>query len=147
MATFHEISAKDFTEAMGKIGFALISLPNVFELVFERRFEETRFSIRVYSSVSAHSGMTREKGSDAIRVMIHDYDLDVDAPISVVKRTQNALTNLVVRCREAFVWKNAHKCKCGAIMAVRDGKRGKFLGCSAFPKTKCGETKPWEGGK
>lgn len=38
---------------------------------------------------------------------------------------------------------NSMVCKCGAQMRVRDGKYGKFWGCSTFPK--CRNTKPYDG--
>jgi ssDNA-binding Zn-finger/Zn-ribbon topoisomerase 1 len=38
-------------------------------------------------------------------------------------------------------WKEVTMCECGGVMVLRDGKKGKFYGCSHYPK--CKNTKPY----
>jgi hypothetical protein len=125
-----------FTEVMDRLGFNRIEIAGTHEYVFERAFEETRFSIRIYSSITVGTSVTRECGADAIRITIFDRKLGKQTYSQVVHRTQNALTNLVTKAREAHAYKNAHKCTCGSLMVERSGKGRKFLGCTAFPECK-----------
>ena len=137
MATrYKEVSIEEFEAVMSQIGFTKISPPNTFEYVFERAMNEARFAVRIYSSISLSTHVSRGIGEDAIRVTIFDYTLNTVVYNVVVKRTTNALKTLVLRAREAWAWKNQNKCSCGAIMKERKGRNGVFLGCSAYPACK-----------
>lgn len=121
-----------FTEVMNKIGFTRIRIEGTHEYVFARPFAETRFSIRIYSSITLGTNVTRECGSDAIRIVIFDHHLNKSTYSQVVHRTQNALTNVVEKARDAFAYKNAHKCACGSLTVERKGKNGTFFGCTSY---------------
>lgn len=128
-----------------EMGFTPISLPNVAEVVYQRDVVTTSgatfdYAIRVFSSVDARTGVTRESGKDAIRVVL--IDKKKDRPWKAksdkrIHRTKNALPTLKERCREQFrfVITDRPKCpKCGGLMVERSSRTGnrKFLSCARF---------------
>ena len=151
---FRPISHLEFAETMLGIGFTPVSLANTWEYAWERtikcrlsdgRVSDGRFKIRILSSVDINTGMTRDRAKDAIHIMVLDtQDKRPGRPLVDyrVNRTENALTNVVKRAREAYGYVSKfpeHHCTCGSLMVVR-GKPGRqFLGCTAYPD--CKETR------
>jgi hypothetical protein len=125
-----------FTAVMDRLGFVAITIHGTHEYVFERAFEEDRFSVRIYSSITIGADSTRGCGEDAIRVLIYDRVMDRNTHTVIVHRTKNALTNVVARARDMWTWKKQNKCSCGSIMVVREGRGTKFLGCTSYPNCK-----------
>ena len=147
---YRSISRKTFAGVMSEMGFTEVRLPRTQEYVYERAITNgprpsDRFKVRVFSSVDVYTGVTREIGSDAIRVMLFDTERQrgiLDLPR--VCRTENALANTKARARTAwgYVMDANHHCSCGSLMITRKGKRGEFLGCTSFPE--CREVRQTE---
>jgi len=136
MYRYVPISIAEFKAVMTEMGFEDIEVPGNYEYVFERKMNEPRFSVRILSSISLSNGMTRDSGEDVIRVMLYDHVLDRPSYNETIKRTKNALSTLRNRAREAWVYKNHHKCQCGAIMTLRMSQTKHFFGCTAYPTCK-----------
>lgn len=140
----------------GEMGFSEIQLPRTAELVFERQVETKSgrkypYAVRVYSSIAR--GESRGCGEDAIRVVL--VDLESSRLMKVlgegrnskagrrIYRTKSALPSLKNRCRDYFRHVLRNTCpECSSVMAIRQGPKGKFLGCTGFPK--CKHTAPLE---
>ncbi len=138
---YRAISHADFLRTMSEIGFAETRVPGAAEYAYERMVNNgphpsERFKVRVFSSVAMDTGWSRECGGDAIRVLLVDTVLKRPVLDWTVHRTENALPNATKRAREAwgYVMRPEHHCpSCGAMMVKREGKRGEFLGCTAYP--------------
>lgn len=150
MAHYQAFSYQQFSAAMSEIGFTEVSLPGTWEHAWERsvncRLSQGRYKIRILSSVDVSTGVTRDCGSDAIRIFLLDTQgKRPDRPVLDFRanRTANALANVVKRAREAYGYVSKHPehhCSCGSLMVVR-GKPGRqFLGCTAYPD--CKQTHP-----
>lgn len=138
------------------IGFFPLNLSGCVEFVWQRNVESKSgkhfpYAVRVYSSVDKRTGMTRDCGADAIRVVLMDLESGRALKLKSGKgkagqriyRTKNALPTLVERCREYFGKVIHDGCpKCGSVMAERAGKNGNFLGCTKYPA--CNGTKKLE---
>ena len=143
-----EISYEKMNETLESIGFSKVYPKGVIEYVWERQVEDTAgkefpYAVRVYSSVDARTMTTRDCGADAIRVVLMDLATGRALKLKSGKgkagqriyRTKNALPTLKERCREYFIKVIREGCpKCGAVMAERAGKNGKFLGCTKYPE-------------
>lgn len=145
-----------FTEVMDGIGFATIDIEGTEEYVFERQVERRikngegpeakpdmrctyPFSVRILSTVDKRTNETREKDSDAIRLLL--VSQKTNRPIKIerrVFRTKSAFPNTIERARELFkfcVNNLCARCKQG-VMVRRKGRQGEFYGCSAYPECK-----------
>ena len=139
---FRPFTRQQFEVLMNEMGFLEISRLGTFEHTYERLIanvpSDRRFAVRIYSTVDVGTGVTRQNGSDAIRVMV--YDTLRNRPVTDwnVHRTTNAFTNTKERAREAwrYVLNSKHHCTCGCMMVERNGKHGPFLGCTNYPKCK-----------
>ena len=121
--------------------FISIPLNGVMEHTFQRRYGETDYAVRVFSSIDTRNDTSRESGNDAIRIVIWDLVKNKPAMEQRVYRTQNAVTNMLERCKE--MWSYVAKNRCpddGALMIERKGPYGKFMGCSNYPT--CRKVKP-----
>jgi len=55
-----------------------------------------------------------------------------------IYRTKSAMKNLEERVKDYFRHVILNQCpKCGSLMAIREGRNGKFLGCTKWHETKC----------
>jgi len=114
------------------------------EFVYQRDGAHVPYSVRVYSSVHVSTGRTRECGEDAIRVVMVEQatgrprKIMGEGPKSKagrrINRTKNAMRTLERRIREYMLMGTPEfLCSnCGSLMSVRNGKHGKFLGCTKW---------------
>lgn len=118
---------------------------NTKELVFETEdflFLTPHIVLRVFSTVDERSGAARDKGSDAIRTVV--WDKDLDRPVGGRTKTLRIKTwrkNLNEKIDDLMSSQTDYvqKCpECGEWMVVREGKYGKFWGCRNYPD--CQET-------
>jgi len=145
---YRPINRSEFAKMMGEMGFEEVKVSGCSEHVYERMIPRNdgsppRFSVRIFSSVDVATGMTRDCGEDAIRILLQDHDIKRPVQSWRAFRTENALTNMRERAREAwkFAVNQANRCDCGSFMVERKSKsRGPFLGCAAFPV--CRKTRP-----
>ena len=153
---YREITHTAMAAHLESIGFFPLNLNGCVEYVWQRNVESKQgkqypYAVRVYSSVDKRTGLTRDCGSDAIRVVLMDLKTGRALKLKSGKgkagqriyRTQNALPTLTERCREYFSKVIHDGCpKCGSVMAERGGRNGKFLGCTKYPA--CNGTKQLE---
>jgi len=151
---YTEIRHDEMADLLEGIGFEPRNQSGCVEYVWERNVVSKSgktfpYAVRVYSSVDKRTGVTRDCGADAIRVVLMDLESGRAMKLKTGKgkagqriyRTKNALPTLKERCREYFVKVIQDGCpKCGAVMAERAGKNGSFLGCTKYPV--CKGTKP-----
>ena len=146
---FRPISYTQFREWMDEIGFTEAILPNVWEHVWLRPIRcklspDGRFQVRVFSTISRNTGMSRSEGTDAIRVQVFDTVRNRPAKdFPRVLRTEGAHKNTVERARAAYTYVSLrpdHLCTCGCLMVERKGAKGAFLGCTGYPD--CKTTRP-----
>lgn len=113
------------------------------ELVIQQEKFVNNYELHIYTSVSGEE--TRDIGEDAIRVLLYDpisrttvlsapKILRTEGATEVWDRIHNRLALLMTRAEAIPVCK-----KCGAHMVERDGTKGKFWGCSAWPQCGKGE--------
>jgi hypothetical protein len=147
MSRYRPISREVFAAVMADMGFTEVAYPGSMEHIYQRAIARrdgtsSRFTVRIFSSVHKESGWTRECGDDAIRIVLFDTALQDDRGRERIVqdwrtfRTENALSNLRERARDAFRYALANACECGALMVERKGKTGPFMGCTDFPNCK-----------
>jgi len=138
--TYTDIDKQEFEAALAETGFAFKEVDYEWsgELIYEAESENGMFTLRVYSSLSKHTGHARDKGSDAIRtVVIHT---DTGRPVLKEKRTNRIQTwkknlkkkidNMASRQSEVEICG-----QCGNPMVIRTSKDGnEFYGCSQYPE-------------
>lgn len=139
--TYQAIYHNEFSSLMADMVFDNLSLKGCAEYVYQRTINNGpnpgRYAVRIYSSIDS-SGVTREVGSDAIRVVLVDLTTDKMIESWRTNRTQNALVNVKKNARVAwgYVMDHHNHCDCGGLMVERKGKNGNFLGCSMYPVCK-----------
>jgi hypothetical protein len=143
---YRPITRDAFASAMSGVGFAETVRPGG-EHAYARRINNGpnpgRFEVLIYSSVQRDTGVTRPVGGDAIRILLMDAERNRPVLDWRVYRTASALDNTTERARSAwrYAMDPAHHCPdCKAMLVERTGKRGSFLGCTAFPA--CKATRP-----
>lgn len=115
------------------------------EWVYEVGSGKGKFVMRVYSSVDKRSNESREKDSDAIRlVVLHE---ETNKPVLSEKRTnriktwpknlKQKISNIEER-RNDLEWCG----ECSSVMLIRENSQSgeEFYGCSSYPE--CTNTKP-----
>lgn len=138
---------------IGKYKFRIVRLDGTAEYVYQRDGVQIPYSIRVYSSVDVRTGVTRDCGDDAIRVVMVEQATGKARKImgekanastgTRINRTKNAMVNLEKRVRQYMLMGTFYRCpKCEGLMAVRENKGNgeKFLGCLEYPE--CKGTRP-----
>lgn len=136
MAIFYNISEAEMREFLEAQGFSQIRLSRTRELVFAKRVDQDNIpmSLRVYTGINPN-GVSREVGKDAIRVVLFMRTRDGSIfKLGGSKRVHRVLfwkKNLQKRLDSWLDSMPKHKCsQCGSPMLPRNGKYGKFLGCS-----------------
>lgn len=145
MSNFYNITLAEMRDFLLPQGYREMNLEDTGEVVFGKRVEDykgIKASLRIYTAISRTSQNSRENGSDAIHVCLFMWVNDGPTLIGTskhVKRTKNWRKHLNDRL---LTWEELLPpaiCKCGRPMVEREGKFGKFLGCTSYPK--CQETR------
>jgi len=138
--TYTNIDKQEFEAALTETGFAFKEVDYEWsgELIYEAESDNGMFTLRVYSSLSKHTGNARDKGSDAIRtVVIHT---DTGRPVLKEKRTNRIQTwkkNLKKKINNmAGRQSDVEICsQCGNPMVIRTSKEeNEFYGCTQYPE-------------
>jgi superfamily II helicase len=130
------ISRNDFESFLGV--FTVVDDPSSKEVIYEIPTSSPKVNIKIYSSIEL-SGVSRNLGEDAIRCVL--IDSTSNKPIDKAKRTHR-MSNWKERLKEKLdvlkeEVKNLKLCKsCGSVMVLRDGPKGQFYGCLAYPLCK-----------
>lgn len=106
------------------------------EHVYVVQTKNPNADIKIYSSISKYSQLSRKKGADAIRCVIEYKGKEIYRGTSHTKRIQtweNNLQNKMLTLASTAV-SLRHCPNCSSVLTERKGPSGKFLGCSAFPK-------------
>lgn len=151
---YREITLDQFASSMAALGFKELPASHCNERVYGRRISAgpmpSRFAVAVFSSVDKRDSVSRECGSDAIRVVVLDTCmLDENKHATViggitrrVHRTESALANIKDRMLVArnYVADPSNYCpSCNSLMAPRKGRRGPFMACTSMA---CKVTRP-----
>lgn len=130
-------------------GWYIANTP-VRELVFqsdELKPGDDRIAARIFSTLDERTGKARKKGADAIRLVA--WHLPTDRPIGGRRKTLRIETwrsNLGPKIDSLFdeFEEYSRVCEnCGSWMVVREGRYGKFYGCTSYPD--CDNTKQYDG--
>lgn len=127
-----ESEFKDTVENL--MGFSEIQIKGTTELVWQRAIPNSHLYVRIYSSITR--GVSRSVGTDAIRTTIFDSSTNRPCWSETTYRTQNALTNMRERAREAWSHVLHNRCTCGGCFIERKGSNGTFYGCSSYHNCK-----------
>jgi len=99
--------------------------------------EHTGRVLRVFSTIEERTGQARSKGSDAIRTVI--WDKNINAPVGGRTKTlriktwrKNLRNKIVSLIQETSDYVTVCD-ECGNFMVIREGQYGKFLGCGTYP--------------
>ena len=129
-----------FEAEMDDMGFAHINIPGTLEMVFERDIPNSDFAVRIYSSIDPRHGVSREVGTDAIRVLlfnkVKDRSLKIEKRVNRTGSEDKVLARVRNRARDVWAWHTNNKCSCGGVMVQRKSASGSFLGCSNYPTCK-----------
>lgn len=93
--------------------------------------------LRTYSTIDERTDKARDKGEDAIRLLI--YNRNVHRPMGGRKKTlriESWCKNFKEKVHSLFEESKEYvqRCEeCDGWMVVRDGQYGEFLGCSNYP--------------
>jgi hypothetical protein len=122
---------------MDGMGFKEIVVEGAYERIWSFVVVGTSYEIRVFSSVSCHSNVTRANGKDAIRCVLFNSRTNKAVLSHTVYRTQSALPNTQKNCRLIWKYLKKNKCSqdgCDGVMVERVSKtHHKFMGCTNFP--------------
>lgn len=125
--------------------YKYVDVENTKELVFETEdflFLTPHIVLRVFSTVDERSGKARDKGSDAIRTVV--WDKNLDHPVGGRTKTLRIKTwrkNLNNKIDDLMASQSDYvqRCpQCNDFMVIRSGKYGDFWGCRNYPD--CEET-------
>lgn len=139
-SNFYRFDRDEFESVLDDTGlfFTVQNYDWTKELVYEADSNEGRFSVRVYSSIDERTNKARDKGSDAIRVVL--IDNKNRRPVMKQRRVNRIKTydkNLKKRINNIVDSKDNLKfCDtCGSLMVIRKNKAKdkKFWGCTNYP--------------
>lgn len=161
-AKFYPVSQEEMTEFLTPQNFQLVDVPGTNELVFARiqnykhGDEKLVVSMRIYTGINKPtkrdfaenpmfaktSGQSRKKGTDAIRVQYFWKKYPDFQPVLVGETAKCLRVTTWKKNLQAAIDKIAKQMiipcpNCKAPMARREGKFGKFWGCSLFHATGC----------
>lgn len=139
--SFVRFSSNDFFQVMASTRrkFKRIVVKGAWEEVYEVVVNGTdKTTLRVFSSVDKTTNWSRDKGTDAIRVVAWDVKRgrNIDGETKTL-RTTGWEERLKEKVEELYGRVMSHQCpECGSMLLEREGKHGKFLGCSGYPECK-----------
>ena len=96
------------------------------------------FSIWIYSTINPMSGMSRNRGEDAIRMVLMYKNTKAVMKESKTLRTSNWKQNLEAKIKELKDRTTEYRCPWGHPLVKRTRKDGKgsFYGCATYPDCK-----------
>jgi hypothetical protein len=143
--TYTEITKNEFEQTLSEtsLQFTREDYSWAGEIIYEADSDNGMFTLRVYSSISKHTGKSRENGSDAIRTVV--LHTQTGRPVLKEKRTNRIKTwkkNLKQKINTlSDKQSDIQICdECGSVMVIRENSSGdEFYGCSSYPD--CENTK------
>lgn len=134
---FVEISQYEFEKALKKFRPQRIRPTGVFEAVY-KIFLQNGLSIWVYSTIRRDTGVSREKGSDAIRVVMMYRDSRIIDTAPKTLRTINWDEILISKIEDMIDISTDYLDPSGHPLLKKKKKDGKgiFYGCALYPDCK-----------
>lgn len=151
--TYTEITESEMESLLcDELGFrrAAVFGEGANEMVYDYQFDTKsgeRLAIVVYSSIDELTGLSRDSGSDAIRVVLMWEDVEKWKAIGSTKRVNRIGTwrkNLRKRLSNWTEMIEGRCENCGAPLTVRCGQHGKFLGCVRYESSNCNYTESYD---
>ncbi len=132
-----DISQYDFEKALKKFNPRLVKPEGVFEAVYKIPLENG-LSIWVYSTIDTQTGVSREKGSDAIRTILMFDDRKIVEAAPKTLRTTNWDDNLIEKIESLIEMTTDYLDPSGHPLIKKKKKDGKgsFYGCALYPECK-----------
>ncbi|MFW9908976.1 MAG: topoisomerase DNA-binding C4 zinc finger domain-containing protein [Candidatus Thorarchaeota archaeon] len=129
-----DISREEFEEVMEPYK-AKTSIRSVEGEIIYRIPLKNDLSIWVYSTINPMSGMSRERGADAIRMVLMYKNSKAVMKETKTLRTSNWAKNLQDKIKDMTEKATEFRCPWGHPLVKRTGKGGKgsFYGCANFP--------------
>jgi hypothetical protein len=140
-AHYVNVTQEEMEEHLLPQGFKRVTVAGTTELVYGKRVdrEGLQLTLRVYTGI-VPSGNSRGVGEDAMRCTIfwrsEDGVVKMVGGSKRVHRVRGWRKNLQNRID---TWHEllGPKCpECGQLMVERDGRNGKFFGCTGYPECK-----------
>lgn len=101
--TFKPLDEQEFRSLMEqRMGYHQVTPRGTSELTWERSIPRSKYAVRIYSSIV--SGVTRERGQDAIRVCLVDMTTNRVVRSQRVNRTEQALRHMRERAGDMWRW-------------------------------------------
>jgi hypothetical protein len=129
-----DISREEFEQVMERYR-AKTSIRSVEGEIIYRIPLKNDLSIWVYSTINPKSGMSRERGADAIRMVLMYKNTKAVMKESKTLRTSNWAKNLEDKIKDLTEKTTEYRCPWGHPLIKRSGRGGKgsFYGCANFP--------------
>lgn len=140
---YTQITREDFEEFLDTLdsSWQPVDVPGTGEIVYQSKDfapSDDNIVLLIYSTIDRHRGVSRGKGSDAIRLVAHHKA--IGKPISGRRKTLRIKTwrkNLREKIEDMMGNESEVIRKCTACgtgyMVKREGKFGEFLGCTQYP--------------
>jgi hypothetical protein len=134
---FVEISQYEFEKALKKFKPQRIRPTGVFEAVY-KIFLQNGLSIWIYSTIRRDTGVSREKGSDAIRTVMMYRDNRIIQTAPKTLRTSNWDEILIRKIEDMIDMSTDYLDPNGHPLLKKKKKEGKgiFYGCALYPECK-----------
>ncbi len=122
-------SVATFEKLLYDLGFARNNHITQKEMVYDFSVDNW-LTIRVYSSIPKFGSSLYQKNTIRIKIVESKTERFIYARQieSVEWEDIQSVIRMVIRDANRF-----RPCKCGGILVVKPGLRGKFLGCTRFP--------------
>lgn len=144
-AHYTNVTQEEVEEFLFPQGFKKITVAGTSELIYAKRVDRDglQLSLRIYTGINP-SGNSRGVGEDAMRATIFwrkpDGTVKMAGGSKRVHRVAGWRKNLQNRLDKWEELLGPSCPECGNPMVERDGKNGKFYGCSNYPQ--CKATRP-----
>ena len=137
-AHYKNVTQKEIEEYLLPQGFKLIAIVGTSELVYGKRVDrdEQMLTLRVFTGID-FSGQSRAVGEDAMRCAVFwrnkNGTIKMVGGSKRVHRVEGWKKNLQSRLDNWLELLGPSCTICGSPMVERNGKNGKFYGCSNYP--------------
>lgn len=134
----HRDEFETFLDENVEWGHGTLSVGDSGEYIYDIPLPRAHLTIRIFSSVDRSTDYTRPCGTDAIRCVIWNHE--VEEPVGGRVRTHRIETwrsNLLEKIQSLEENWNEYdrECpQCGSPLAIREGEYGAFYGCLSYPE-------------
>lgn len=132
-----DITQEDFERTIKKYSPVRVKPKGVYEAVYKLPLAN-ELSIWIYSTIDIHSGVSREKGSDAIKTVLMFKDAKIIKVAPKTLRVEKWSDNLREKIDELRTMVTEYRDPQGHPLLKKKKKDGKgiFYGCALYPECK-----------